>query len=142
VDPYTVKHHKDAARERDWLFSTYGESFRTAYNDWMDEIARWAAINKEDGWFDLDQMLACLLEEGELPNWARSLKRFRQAGVREKLRALVAMVKKRRPPWRLKAASRPIPGLDDQLLIDVGIIFDINDVDRLIVVRQVLHHAM
>lgn len=108
----------------------------------MAEIAASAASRKNDGmFFDLEETLIDA-QEGNLPNWALSLKRFSQAGFHDKLKALISVVARRRPPWRLKAASKPLLGLDGRVSISVGITFEINDVDRMIVVRQVLHQAM
>ena len=139
---YTVKHHRDAAKERDWLFATYGESLREGYNNWMKELQDNAGAKQLADWTVDLEVAFDDLQKQRLPDWARSFKRFQQAGFREKLRALLSVVKNRRPPWQLKAASRPIPGLDGVILISVGIVFDINDIERIIAVRQVLHHAV
>jgi len=142
---YDVKHHKVAAKERDWLIHTYGASLQEAYAVWMRGLANDAVTGRDDWSFDLFEAFEDVLE-GELEpnpdNWARSLARFRQAGYREKLQALLSIAKKRRPPWQLKGASKVLPGLDGQVSLAVHITFEINDVKRLVVVRQVMHHAM
>ena len=150
MNPYTVKHHRAAATERNWLCETYGQSFRSGYARWMDELAdRSAEVRGDANAFDLEEWLGAIeqqtfdaIQNKSLANWARSLKKFRQAPYLEKLRALLAVVRNRRPPWQLKGSHRAIMALDGQLAINVGLVFELNDAARLVVVRQVLHQAI
>jgi hypothetical protein len=138
---YQVKYQRNAARERDWLCHTYGDSFRHGYSAWLTELSEDLAQGRDDAHFDLQEVLDAI-EKENLSNWHRSYKRFLEAGYRDKLRALLAVLRNRRPPWQLRGAARVIMGLDGLVLINVNLVLDVSDTDGLLVIRQVLHHAL
>ena len=56
----------------------------------------------------------------------------------EKLKAMLAIIRNRRPPWRARVVERHgLPGLDGQVNVAVRIYFTIDDVEKRVVIRAV-----
>jgi len=138
---YAVRYQRDAGAERDYLKETYGQSFREAYDLWVISIATRAAENdKFEDAGDLPTVLDDALNDNRLADWKQSWQVFRSAGFRDKIKAVLSVLRKRKPPLRsLILENHGLPGLDGVLSLAVRLYFEIDDVNARILVRVVEH---
>jgi hypothetical protein len=142
---YEVLHQREAAKERDWLIGTYGNSFAAAYRGWMDSLARAAAGEKAGGppaddvhaeGVDLEKMFEEIAET-DPKDWRDSWRNFLSQRLVDKIKVFLTVLKRRRPPWQTRIASRALGGLDGHCSVEVDIVYEINDPELLLVVRMV-----
>ncbi|MGM0485543.1 MAG: hypothetical protein ACQESR_02140 [Planctomycetota bacterium] len=84
-----------------WLCETYGSDFRTALENWCDEIAKHAPFNT-------GALLLVPLEEvldnAEKP-WSYVWQQLQDRTAVDRLRSLLAVIRDRRPPFELLATE-------------------------------------
>lgn len=138
---YSVRYQRAAGAERDYLKDTYGQSFREAYDQWVILIATRAAANdKFEDAGDLPAVLDDALDHNKLADWKQSWQEFRSAGFRDKIKAVLSVLRRRRPPLRtLIMENQKLPGLDGYLTLSVRLYLEIDDVNQRIIVRLVEH---
>lgn len=138
---YSVKYERRAKTEKEWLCETYGQQYSEQLEVWLGQLASEAAAGKSprasDDLFDILEK-GLDRAENEKGQWAYFARRWREAGILDRVRALLVAIKRRRPPWRCRGASRAIPALESRINIPTDIIYEINDVKKWLVVRMIL----
>lgn len=128
--PYKIRFRRRAKQEL-VLAQSYSAEFGEQLNQWLIDIAVSIVPGKKDFAIDMTVVLEAgidLIPEGTSP-WKTSWSRFCTAGHLEKLRALVALVKKRRPPWELQTTSRWFPQILNAFDCEAHAVFEVNHVD-------------
>ena len=127
---YDIKYRKRAKNEVNYLRSTYGQNFSDELDRRLQVLAE--AAEKMDYSQSIGG-LESLLQLDELPPtssaWGYSLRRFRESGFRDRLHALVVILRKKCPPWEFRFASYVLPLLD-RIPCEVQFFYEIDHVER------------
>jgi hypothetical protein len=124
---YRLRYEAEAKAEIQEAKDTYPGSFAAAVNAWLLLLAAEA----EGGTYPLSLDAEDWLEaaEGAIESRRHLWNKFWEVGSRDKVRALIAFVKKRRPPWELRTATKPftIPG---DSCHEVTAVYEVNHVEK------------
>ena len=117
------------AKQELLIAKQYGVEFSEELDSWLADIAE--ACHRRDSSISID--LIELLDEGtqaveNSSAWKQAWKRWRNAAPVEKLKALVVFLKKRCPPWELRATSKWFTGILGVFDCDIHAYFEVNHV--------------
>lgn len=102
---YRIKFERRAKEELTRAQDTYGTDFREESNGWLKQLAYEAERQTYSISIDTQELAESALEALEKKtDWQYSWRRLLNSSWKTKLRALLAVVKKRRPPYEQRSA--------------------------------------
>jgi hypothetical protein len=139
--PYSIRYQREAKAELVLAQETYGAAFRDETTTWLQEVAAAAerrnyppTLNSADLAETLEAVLGAPSEA-----WPSAWRRWVKAGIREKLQALLILVRKRCPPWETRVAERTF-SVVDAFTAEVMAFFDVDHVHKTVTFR--LFHGL
>jgi len=106
---YAVHYRKSAYAERRKLCGVYGSRTCDRLRSWLNQLAAEAASRRSKVSVEVDPEEWIHSIESLKSNWAR----WWEAGVREKVKALLHIIKNRTPPWEFRHAQHELRLLDN-----------------------------
>jgi hypothetical protein len=85
--------------------TTYGGEFREETNGWLSALAAEAETRDSSLSIDFAEAIEAALST-EPRSWGHSLRNWFKAPIADKVRAILAAIRKRCPPWEMRAAVR------------------------------------
>lgn len=136
---YGVRFRKSAKAELEELLGTYGQSFTDGLRLWFAEIAKRAEPGNASNPSDLDEYVdvAERLTEVFGEDLRGLFQKWKNQKLVDKLKALVALAKNRRPPWTLCYERQHVVALE-RVLVCVEVFYEINDVEKIVVITQIV----
>jgi hypothetical protein len=121
---------RTSAKEELLRAKKYSMQFSQELDEWLEDIA--ASSHRRDALKSID--LLDLLEQGiniaeNLSPWKSVWKKWWKAAPIEKVKALITVLKKRCPPWQLRATSKWFSGILGAFDCEVHAYFEVNHVD-------------
>jgi hypothetical protein len=100
--PYAVRHRSMARRELEECRDDYSE-FVAEIDEWVLGLAKAAERRDESISLSIETLLDTVISsEGDA--WKRSARKWLDARTKEKIMALLTVIKKRSAPWQLKVS--------------------------------------
>ena len=110
---------RDAEEKLEAAQEMYGSSFSAEINAWLADLVSTVAHSNDTQSVELTELLENLIATDARP-WRASLSRWTGLPVRDKLRALLTVIKRHRPPWEIRVAARRLTllgGLDTEVVV-------------------------
>lgn len=109
-------------------------------SQWLDELAGDAAGGDHEVSVSIEALLSGLVETGDqspltLSAWQLFRERFTRLGLVGKIKALLVLLRRRRPPWEVRAAVRVFQVLGT-FHSEVAVVYEVNHPDRELVVTK------
>ena len=109
---YAIRYKPAARRQLDQCREDY-PTFAATVEAWLRGVATAAERQDEAISFELADLLELAASGAESSDaWALSLRNWLDASAKDKLKALVATLRKRCPPWQFRGSVAPLPFLD------------------------------
>jgi hypothetical protein len=131
---YRVKYHREAKSSLDAAQHDYGPTFRQETNAWLSELVSEAERGNHSLSVDAKELLEAAAD-ADPQSLRRSWKRWLSAPALDKLRALLVIVRKRCPPWELRAAPR-LFSVVDSFSCEIVAFYEIDHVEGRVIFRH------
>jgi len=132
---YRIRFERKSREQLDKCCADYGKEVCDELWGWLHELAESAEANTLDSCSaDFVQFLDDLandIDKGDLPF---SLETWREKDVLTKIRALITLIRRRRPPWQLRHAYRHVRVFFES--VEVHVICEIDNVQKTLIVRK------
>ena len=139
--PYDIRYRKTARGELDWLLSTYGQDFADAWDEWTQLISERSEAKDQKGSIDFIEAVedaTRIFDDAEHGSLKRLFKkRWNDSSMWDKLRAVVAALKKRTPPWQIRFSTRTLYCLGKGVPVDLEIYYEIDHPGRRVVIMMI-----
>jgi hypothetical protein len=133
---YDIRYERAAKAELEAALGTYDAEFGGTVMRWLADLASEAQARGHSLSTDFEDLLATaeqvVRESGG--SWGLSWQRFREAGWVQRVRAVIALVRNRKPPWELRASRRLFRVLD-AFGTEVLVFYEVDHVGKRIVIR-------
>jgi hypothetical protein len=131
--PYATRYRERAKRELEHFTGPYDEEFRQALHSWLNQLAAEAQGKNYSLSIDALDLLNAVEEGADPGDWPGAWKRWKEASWRDKLRALLVILRKRRPPWEFRGAVQTFPVLSGAFHCEVHALYEVAHVDRQVI---------
>lgn len=123
------------------------EELRQCYEDypclkehleaWLTELASCAERHDETGSWDISELPSSLASamSPTKSSWAATQEHLGECSWMETLKAIVELVRRRKPPWQLRASWRVFSVLNGAFHCMIVVFYDVDHVSKQIVVR-------
>ncbi len=115
---------------------TYGTEFREATEAWLSRLAAEAEARNHETSVDLVEWTESVLSNNP-SSWGHSWRRWLSSHLGDQLRAVVAIAKKRCPPWELRTSMERFTVLG-LFSAEVLVHFEVDHVHKRVIMRQFL----
>jgi hypothetical protein len=102
---YDIRYLSRAKQEAVQLRETYSREFVHHFDNWLRYLAEQASDPSSNASIDASELVEQLSDEHVTTKWQLAWRRFATATMQEKLRAILVVLAKRRPPWELRMSS-------------------------------------
>ncbi len=135
---YKRKFVASARAEFDWLSRDYDDDFARELELWLFGLVRDAENRDWSTSLDASEILQDLLGDGSKQETTlqRNLKRLRSATAIERLKALLAVIRRRCPPWQFRTASRWFKILGS-ISVEIEVYYEIDHVEERVIFTSV-----
>lgn len=130
---YTIRYRKRARQELNACIACHDPAFANDVYSWLDELAEEAARNGSSVSSDAQTFLEKLAAPGVPPTPRTGLPRWLSEDVLNKLRAVLALLRDRCPPWQFRMAMNVFIVRNTQSPIPTqspGVVTVLYEVDR------------
>ena len=128
---YQIRFYEGAKQELEACRQTYSPHDAKKIDDWLMDIAEASELGNESISQDAFELLEEL--EKEKGEWKCSWDHWKAADGTQKLKALLKVLRTRKPPWRYRMTMRWFSFLDDLFTREVHAHFFVDDVECKIV---------
>ena len=132
---YRIRFERRARQQLDQCCSDYGDEVCGELWTWLERLAEAAEANTLEGcsadFLLFLEELAGEIEQGDL---AFSLQTWKRKDWLTKLKALITLIRGRKPPWQLRHASELVRVFSQS--VEVYVICEIDHVNRSLIVRK------
>jgi hypothetical protein len=134
--PYDIRYQRDAKADLDSALGTYGADFQADMMGWLAQLAKEAEAKEHTLSLDFEQVLGTLeqVASSTTGSWQHSWRRFKGATWATRARAILALVRLRKPPWELRASRHWFHVLGS-FNAEVFVYFEVDHVNKRIIVR-------
>ena len=132
---YKLKYHTRAKAEKEYLCSTYGQNFAKDFENWLTlhvSEAEKKAFNASMDALDVLNQIDRLAET----KWCSQVKRFQDATVLEKMKAIAVVLTKWCPPWELRYAHSYFKLLD-RIDAEIEVFFFVDHVKQRVIFTKI-----
>jgi len=133
---YRIRFQRSAKAELDQCCRVYA-CMGGALLAWLGTLAQEAELHEERLSFDIANLPAYLsrVVSPIESSWRATWERFQEATWTEDMKAILEIIKTRKPPWQLRASWRVFPVLGGASHCMPVVFFDVDHVGKQIVVR-------
>lgn len=132
---YSVRYRESAKRELEEC-AVYGLS--EPIHNWLAELAIEAERRDYALSFDLRDLLESLGDPAARSSgsWRYSLDKWLEADGIKRIGALITVLRKRSPPWELRASNKTLPVLGGAFASEIAIFYEVDHGARGIIVSK------
>ncbi len=137
---YELLKKRLAKQEIEWLKETYGAAFSAMFDQWTNKLCEKAVGGGEiEDAADLERIVDDLFNEKMPSDLRHSWSQAKASGWLDRAKALLAVIRNRRPPWRTRVVERhDLPGVAGQRKpVAVRMYLSIDDVNKRVIIRAV-----
>jgi hypothetical protein len=136
VVAYTIQIERRTSGELAQAQDDYGSDFREATEGWLHRLAEEAETRDYELSMDLLEWTESVLGT-QTSAWGHSWRRWRESSFGDRLRAILAIAKKRCPPWELRSSIERFTALG-AITLEIIVHFEVDHVNKQIRILQFL----